>query len=346
MRAGVANYSGKGGIFKSSVNRQASLITFTDPVRAAQVLKRGGVVAFPTETVYGLGADAANEDAVREVFRLKGRPADHPVIVHLPSAEQLERWAKNVPDAAWRLAEAFWPGPLTLILERQPWVGSALTGGQETVGVRVPAHPLAQALLRRFGGGVAAPSANRFGHISPTTAEHVRAEFGAAVQILDGGSAQIGLESTILDLSSEVPRILRPGAVSAAMLAAVLQRPVLGAVGTSPRVSGSLKSHYAPQTPALLVEDASAYSRKEDAVLSRKVQERAKIWRTLPDDPEGYARALYAALRTLDASGSARILIEAVPDTPAWAAVRDRLVRATASAEFAEKTKIVEETRG
>ncbi len=315
--------------------------------RAALSLKRGGVVAFPTETVYGLGADALSEGAVRQVFQLKGRPPSHPVIVHLPDVTQLESWAKNIPKVAWPLVEAFWPGPLTLILERQPWVSDVVTGGQDTVGVRVPAHPVALELLRHFGGGVAAPSANRFGRISPTTAEHVRAEFGARVPILDGGAADVGLESTILDLSMAlsggVPRILRPGAVSAARLEAVLQLPVLleRGTGATPRVSGSLQSHYAPQTPAFLLEDVSQ-SLETDAVLSRRPQiSAAQTWLTLPGDPEGYARALYAALRDLDASGAARILIEAVPETPVWAAVRDRLVRATASAE-----STLEATRG
>ena len=309
--------------------------TDTTLEHAVLLLKRGGVVAFPTETVYGLGADATNEHAVQEIFRLKGRPADHPVIVHLPSAAHLGKWAKNVPEAAWRLAESFWPGPLTLILARQPWVSDALTGAQATVGVRVPAHPLALALLGRFDGGVAAPSANRFGHISPTTAEHVRAEFAGAVPVLDGGAAAVGLESTILDLSSAAPRILRPGVVSAAALAEVLQLSVEepGAgnpAETSPRVSGSLKRHYAPQTPAFLASNISAISSGTDAVLSRQPRvATAKVWLTLPDSPAGYGRALYAALRNLDASGAVRILVETVPDTPAWAAVRNRLVRAT-----------------
>ncbi len=305
------------------------------------ILRRGGVVAFPTETVYGLGADAANEQAVQKIFRLKGRPADHPVIVHLPNATHLERWAQAIPDTAWHLAQSFWPGPLTLILRRQPWVSNALTGGQETVGVRVPAHPLALALLGRFGGGVAAPSANRFGHISPTTAEHVRAEFGGTVPVLDGGAAAVGLESTILDLSGSVPSILRPGVISGAMLGDVLHLPVaepdlddpLRPAPASPRVSGSLKRHYAPHTPAYLVQDAGAHACGTDAVLSRRTQlATAKMWLTLPDNPAGYGRALYAALRDLDASGAARILVETVPDTPVWAAVQNRLVRATTSA--------------
>ena len=306
--------------------------------RAALSLKRGGVVAFPTETVYGLGADATNSAAVREVFRLKGRPLNHPMIVHVPDTTQLESWAKNIPEVAWPLAEAFWPGPLTLVLERQPWVSDVLTGGQTTVGVRVPAHPVALALLERFGGGVAAPSANRFGCISPTTAEHVRAEFGDLVPVLDGGAAAVGLESTILDLTGGTPRILRPGAVSAAMLEAVLGTPIqnknVEQDETVPRVSGSLKSHYAPHTPAFLLMHAAPVSLETDAVLSRRPQvSAAQTWLTLPDDPERYARALYAALRDLDASGAARILIEAVPKTPVWAAVCDRLARATALSE-------------
>lgn len=303
--------------------------------QAAAILAGGGLVAFPTETVYGLGADAANEAAVAKIFRLKGRPADHPLIVHLPSAAGLGRWAAEVPESARRLAAAFWPGPLTLILKRQAWVSDAVTGAQATVGLRVPAHPLALALLECFGGGVAAPSANRFGRVSPTTTAHVRAEFGAALPLLDGGACEVGLESTILDLSGTSPRLLRPGAISAAQLEVVLLEPVLTtaslttASATTPRVSGSLKSHYAPQTPTLLLEDGAEVSRDTDAVLSRRPQRGAAArWLTLPDDPAAYGHRLYAALRELDALGCSRILIEAVPETPAWAAVRDRLGRA------------------
>ncbi len=296
---------------------------------AARYLAEGRVVAFPTETVYGLGADAANAGALAEVFRLKGRPSDHPLIVHLADAAQLPDWATDIPDMAWRLAEAFWPGPLTLILRRQPWVPDALTGGQDTVGVRVPAHPLARALLARFGRGVAAPSANRFGHISPTTAAHVRAEFGEAVRVLDGGTCEVGLESTILDLSGETVRVLRPGAVTIEALEAVLGVPVVsGAARASPRVSGSLARHYAPRTPAYLVRDAAGLCGPDDAVLARRVGAGAGNWLTLPDDPLAYAHGLYAALRELDAGKHARLLIEEVPATPAWAAVRDRLSRA------------------
>lgn len=303
--------------------------------QAAAILAGGGLVAFPTETVYGLGADAANEAAVAKIFRLKGRPADHPLIVHLPNAAGLGRWAAEVPESARRLAAAFWPGPLTLILKRQAWVSDAVTGAQATVGLRVPAHPLALALLECFGGGVAAPSANRFGRVSPTTAAHVRAEFGAALPLLDGGACEVGLESTILDLSGTSPRLLRPGAISAAQLEAVLLEPVLTTASlttasvTAPRVPGSLKSHYAPQTPTFLLEDGAKVSRDTDAVLARRPQRGAAArWLTLPDDPARYGHRLYAALRELDALGCACILIEAVPETPAWAAVRDRLGRA------------------
>lgn len=291
------------------------------------------MVAFPTETVYGLGADAADERALREVFRLKGRPADHPLIVHLPDAAQLGEWAAEVPEAAQHLAARFWPGPLTLILKRQPRVSDVVTGGQETVGLRVPAHPLALRLLGHFGGALAAPSANRFGRVSPTTAAHVQSEFARKVPVLDGGACAVGLESTILDLSARTPRLLRPGAITAEALERALGEPVVYGVGAgrAPRVSGSLASHYAPQTPTLLVRDAAALSSEADAVLARRAPAaRAGRWLALPDEPQRYGRRLYAALRDLDAAGCARILVEAVPESPPWAAVRDRLQRAAA----------------
>jgi len=301
-----------------------------DVEQAAAILAAGGLVAFPTETVYGLGTDATDERAVAEIFRLKGRPVDHPLIVHLPDPAQLGVWAREVPEHARRLAATFWPGPLTLILKRQAWVPGVVTGTQDTVGLRVPSHPLALALLRRFGGGVAAPSANRFGRVSPTTAAHVRAEFGAAVPVLDGGPCAVGLESTILDLSGDAPRVLRPGAVSAAALEAVLLEPLTaGGERPVPRVSGSLESHYAPQTPTYLVGAATGVSRADDAVLARRAQAaEAACWLALPDEPGAFGRALYAALRDLDVSGCARILVEAPPATPPWEAVRDRLRRA------------------
>lgn len=297
--------------------------------RAVSRLAAGELVAFPTETVYGLGADAANAKALQKVFALKGRPTDHPLIVHLAHAAQLGDWAEDVPETAWILAEAFWPGPLTLILKRQPWVLDAVTGAQDTIGLRVPAHPLALALLGRFGGGIAAPSANRFGHISPTTAAHVRVEFGDAVPVLDGGPCRVGLESTILDLSGEVPRVLRPGAVSKTALEEVLKTPVMfGPAPVSPRVSGSLTRHYSPTTPTFLLRDASPVRQPGDAVLARPKPTRVAQTLTLPNDPVAYGRGLYSALRDLDAGGYARLLVEKVPEGPEWAAVRDRLSRA------------------
>jgi len=321
---------------------------------AVGILRSGGLVAFPTETVYGLGADAADEAAVKKIFTLKGRPTDHPVIVHLASVAMLGDWAEEVPDVAYALAEAFWPGPLTLILKRRAWVPGVVTGGQATVGLRVPAHPVALALLGRFGGGVAAPSANRFGRVSPTTAAHVRAEFGNAVSVLDGGACRVGLESTILDLSGGAPKVLRPGAVSVAQLEAVLGEmlaEMLGEVLTgpekhAPRVPGSLSSHYAPLTPTFLLASAVGVSGAQDAVLARRPQAaEAARWLSLPDDPDVFGRGLYAALRDLDMPDHARILVEAPPDTPAWAAVRDRLGRAAKPLRLGPETPQVQASR-
>ena len=306
--------------------------------RAAQVLRAGGLVAFPTETVYGLGADASNDDAVRKIFAAKGRPVDHPVIVHFPSANALSQWARSVPEEVCALAEAFWPGPLTLILRRSERVPDIVTGAQETVGVRVPGHRMALELLRAFGGAVAAPSANRFGRVSPTTAEHVRAELSDKVDmILDGGPCDVGLESTILDMSSAKPRLLRPGAVSLRQLADVLGKEPL--VGTNaedtPKAPGTLESHYAPTTPVVIAESLTDYlgenMGKKLAVLARSQRPawlESERWLTLPGDAEAYGRDLYAGLRELDAANCDEIVVEAVPDTPEWLAVRDRLNRA------------------
>ena len=217
-----------------------------DFARAVELLRAGQLVAFPTETVYGLGADAANPEAVARIFAAKGRPADHPLIVHVSGDDAVDRWAEQVPGFAWELMEAFWPGPLTLILKKQAWVPSTVTGGQDTVGLRVPGHPVALELLRCFAadggpGGIAAPSANRFGHISPTTADHVREELGDRVAlILDGGPCAVGIESTIVDCSRGAPIILRPGHISAAHLEAVSGiQPRLQAAAGTPRVSAS-----------------------------------------------------------------------------------------------------------
>lgn len=324
---------------------------------AVAQLRAGALVAFPTETVYGLGADAQNEAAVARIFAAKGRPADHPLIVHLPDADQLTTWARDIPREAIALARAFWPGPLTLILKREDMVPDAVTGGQDTVGLRVPGHPLALQLLRTFGGGVAAPSANRFGRISPTTARHVEEELGANPPellpfILDGGPCQVGIESTILDLSGSTPVILRPGAISSDAIAAVIgRRPTLreAHTGDAPRASGTLAAHYAPRTPLRLVAGAqlrdliNAYrhSGRRCAVIAHSQPRFADTphpWRMLPADPAGYAHELYAALREADAMGADLIALEAPPPGEAWRAVHDRLNRAVAGSGELDET--------
>ena len=312
---------------------------------AARRLRAGELVAFPTETVYGLGADADNPAAVRRIYAAKGRPSGHPLIVHLPNAEHLEHWARDVPAAARALAAAFWPGPLTLILPRAPRVNDAVTGGQTSVGLRVPSHPVARALLDAFaaqgGRGIAAPSANRFGHVSATTAQHVADDFGDSVSlILDGGATDVGIESTIVALTTAQPVLLRPGAIDADAIARVLGSPLRLPGANAPRASGTLASHYAPKTRARLVADHALLpeidqhlSRDESvAVLARLAQRPADFdggWITAPVDSEGYARVLYAALRELDGARADTLLIEDVPDTVDWQAVRDRLTRAT-----------------
>jgi L-threonylcarbamoyladenylate synthase len=308
---------------------------------ALAALRRGDVVGLPTETVYGLAGDAANPAAVARIFALKGRPVDHPLIVHVAGIEALDAWAREVPPTARALAEAFWPGPLTLILRKQAHVPPAVTGGQDTVGLRCPAHPLALTLLRRFGGGLAAPSANRFGRISPTRAEHVREEFGDAVPcVLDGGECEVGLESTIVDLSGATPRILRPGRLGKAELEAVIGPVCEGAAGDSPRVSGALASHYAPHTRTELmtrqelVERARIHHARGESVQVLAVGEPIEglDGRVLSADPHAYGHDLYAALRELDARRADRLLVEAPPATREWFAVLDRLGRAAADA--------------
>ena len=307
---------------------------------ALAALERGECIGLPTETVYGLAADALNRQAVKRIFALKGRPADHPVIVHLPDAGSLTRYAREVPPAALCLANAFWPGPLTLILKRHRDVPDEITGGQDTVGIRVPAHPLAQQLLQRFGRGLAAPSANRFGRISPTTAAHVRAEFGDQLPVvLDGGPCAIGIESTIVDLSGSAPRVLRPGMISVEQIAVALEAlgtPVIGpgalAAGTSGiRAPGMLEKHYAPRTPMQLLNRADfAPPSPHRCVLAVGSLPEGHSGLALPTEPVGYARELYAALRTLDESGASRILVERPPNQPEWQAIHDRLGRAAA----------------
>lgn len=316
---------------------------------AAAELAQGRLVAFPTETVYGLGAAARVPAAVAQVFALKGRPRAHPLIVHLPTAAHLGEWAAWVPPEAEALAAAFWPGPLTLVLPRAAEVPDAVTGGQPTVALRVPAHPVARALLSAYGDGVAAPSANRFGRISPTSAAHVAAEFPEDLLVLDGGAADVGLESTILDLTplqrGGAPRLLRPGGVPVAAIEAVLRQRLAGsgeegaAAGSAPapRVPGSLSSHYAARSPTRLVEAADLAAEalrvgSGAAVLAMQGPPAGFAWRwlELPAEPEGYGRGLYAAMRELDAGAPEVILVERVPSGPEWLAVRDRLSRAAA----------------
>lgn len=313
--------------------------------RAVALLRAGELVAFPTETVYGLGANALDPAAVAKIFAAKDRPAGDALIVHLPAPGELARWVARVPEEAARLAQAFWPGPLTLILERAAVVPDIVTGGQHTVGLRVPDHPLALELLAAFGSGIAAPSANRHGRISPTTAQHVREELGDALAlILDGGACRIGIESTIVDCSRGSPAILRPGAITAGQIAAVLGVDTLeGASGAAPRVAGALSAHYAPRTAlrlvppvALCAEITACVARHlRIAVLAREgsvTVHSGVIWRRTPSDASGYARDLYAHLRALDALGLDAIVVEAPPATPEWCAINDRLARAAAGA--------------
>lgn len=315
--------------------------------RAADVLRRCGLVAMPTETVYGLAADAASEAAVRAIFAAKGRPADHPVIVHVLGADALDAWARDVPEAARQLAAAFWPGPLTLVLKRGERVLDVVTGGQDTVGLRCPSHPWARALLQAFDGALAAPSANSFGRLSPTTAHHVRSDLGEKPAgevdlILDGGPCPVGIESTIVDLSGERPTLLRPGAITRAAIEAVLGVPVADARGAAPRAPGRLEKHYAPRTP-LEVVAADRLGSRLAALFHLKVAVLApqRLLSTLhaapavevaaPEDPAAYARLLYANLHWLDHAGAERIVVAAPPDTSEWAAIHDRLQRAQAT---------------
>ncbi len=312
---------------------------------AAAMLRAGGTVAFPTETVYGLGADASNPLAVRQIFEIKGRPDYHPLIVHIADVSQLDVWAENIPDAAWQLAEQFWPGPLTLILPRRGNVLDEITGGQDTVGLRVPAHPVALALLRAFGGGIAAPSANRFGRVSPTTAQHVRDELGSRVDvILDGGPCHVGVESTIVGLTTGKAVLLRPGGLSIEAIEHVLQQKILR---TSPaarteRVSGLLDSHYAPATPIEILPVGALWQRAlqlagqglKVAVLFQESGPRNQASGEgvthihMPSSAREYGRIFYATLHRLDHGGFDRLLIEAPSATDEWLAINDRMQRA------------------
>ncbi|MGY8526108.1 L-threonylcarbamoyladenylate synthase [Paracidovorax citrulli] len=313
---------------------------------AARLLESGELVAFPTETVYGLGADAENPEAVAKIFAAKGRPSNHPIIVHVVEGADIGHWTDDVPEAAQKLIDAFWPGPLTLILKRAAHIPAAVAGGQDSIGLRCPSHPVAQALLSRFRrgrGGIAAPSANKFGHVSPTTAQHVRDEFGDSIYVVEGDGVEVGIESTIVDLSrvdqGVGPVLLRPGAITADMMAAVLGTAPLPPDTAAPRASGTLKAHYAPRTPLVLADAATLAAQLRAlpadariAWVARAPADDARcVWVHAPSEPGAYARELYRLLRRLDKEGFDRLVIEPVPDGEEWAGVRDRLQRAAAA---------------
>lgn len=304
-------------------------------VTAAQNLLAGSLVAFPTETVYGLGADACNADAVARIYSAKGRPADHPLIVHVASMDALGDWADDVPGYAISLARDFWPGPMTLILKRSDLASDFVTGGQYTVGVRVPNHPVALGLLEAFarigGKGVAAPSANRFGHVSPTTVKAVEEELGDCLaegdQILDGGPCEVGVESTIIDCTGPVPKILRPGAITEEMITKSTALQVVGVVENSTiRVSGSLDAHYAPAATVLL--DQTPLSGQGFIALSDIKTPDGVIRLAAPTTHEGFARVLYSALRAADEQGLATVVVQQPQGDGVAIAIRDRLKRA------------------
>jgi L-threonylcarbamoyladenylate synthase len=312
----------------------------SDVGEAARVLRAGGLVAFPTETVYGLGADAGRADAVAKIFAVKQRPAAHPLIVHLAPDARLADWAREVPDSARRLAAAAWPGPLTLVLLRSDRVSPVTTGGADTVGLRVPAHPLAQALLSAFGGGIAAPSANRFGRVSPTTADHVVADLGEEVDyVLDGGACEVGVESTIVDVSRGRPVLLRPGGLAREAIEALVG-PLAAADEHAPAAPGTLASHYAPraeviacepdQVPAEVARVGGKVAVLAPSAAFARWGRLAAVQRALPDDPAGMARELYAALRDLDAAGVDVVIAALPPAAGLGEAVGDRLRKAAA----------------
>ena len=342
----------------SDVNdtHQSSIATHAQITHAADVLLSGGLVAFPTETVYGLGADAESREAVERIYQAKGRPSNHPVIVHIAPEADLSYWVASVPDEARALIDAFWPGPLTLILKRAAHIADVVSGGQDSVGVRCPSHPVTQRLIRAFAagkpsgqGGIAGPSANKFGQVSPTLASHVRDEFPELVAqgmpILEGGQSEVGIESTIIDLSrldqGLGPVLLRPGQITAQQISEVLSQPVHDADAQAPRVSGALKSHYAPHTPIRLMLAAEMLSeaapKQREVFVTHSIDHsslpsRTNVdWVTMPQQPAAYSHALYATLRALDQGGYARMVWESVPATIAWQGIQDRLGRAAAA---------------
>jgi L-threonylcarbamoyladenylate synthase len=320
---------------------------------AADRLRAGGLVVFPTETVYGLGADAGSDAAVAAIFRAKGRPSDHPLIVHVAAGakgtQALSHFAQPLPLFAERLVRAFWPGPLTLIVTRQPGVGAAAAGGQDTIGLRCPAHAVAQALLEACAErgvlGLAGPSANRFGRVSPTTAQHVQDEFDDELLIVDGGACAVGIESTIVDCSRGAPVLLRPGAITRDQVEAACGEPLrdkADLAAPDPRASGTLEAHYAPDAKVRLMEaralqsalDVLGAQAAHIAVWARsplKSRSQRVLLRRMPDDAAAAAQQLFAVLRGFDAEGAKLIWIETPPDTPEWEGVRDRLQRAAAA---------------
>ena len=319
------------------------------PEQAATHIRAGELVAFPTETVYGLGADASNDTAVAKIFAAKGRPADHPLIVHIASASQIADYASSVPAFAQRLINAFWPGPLTVILPRKTGVANAAAGGQNSIGLRCPAHPRALEFLNACNelgvSGVAGPSANKFGRVSPTTAQHVAQEFGAELMVLDGGPCAVGIESSIVDCTRSQPVLLRPGVLTREQLNAACGQPVLSAdeaAEAAPRAPGTLESHYAPNAIVRLM-DAKAIQTALDllgaeaahiAVYARsivRITSSKVLYRRMPDDALATAEQLFAVMRDFDAQGVKLIWIEPVPDALQWDGVRDRLTRAATS---------------
>ncbi len=315
---------------------------------AARILCEGGTVAFPTETVYGLGADVTNPGAINKIYKIKQRPIDHPLIVHIGAIPHLDYWAQAIPESAWKLASHFWPGPLTLILQRSRHIPNSVTGGQNTVGIRIPAHPIALALLNALGPekALAAPSANRFGRISPTTATHVQQELGSNVDmILDGGACEVGLESTIVSVHDQSPMILRPGGIALSALEAALDDPIILAhtISQTLRTSGSLPAHYAPVTP-LRIYPAEQIWQQASALTTQNLRVLVMTWSdtnrpqplaqsieqcSMPADPIAYGKQLYAKLRQFDQAAFDYMLVESPPDHPSWLAIADRLQRAS-----------------
>ncbi len=304
------------------------------PAKAIELLKRGEVVAIPTETVYGLAADARNELAIAKIYATKQRPANNPLIVHIASAAQVTDWASEFPPLAQQLAQAFWPGPLTLVLPARAEVSQTVRAGEPTVALRVPAHPVALALLHDSGLGLAAPSANKYTQLSPTTAEHVESGLGHDIPVLDGGACQVGIESTIVSVHGDEWQLLRPGMIETAAIAAIAGKPATQQAAQTPKVPGQHLLHYSPRTPCLLFASIPAMLRYAQtrpaaaALLFGNAEQVTDKDVYLPKDPAQAAEQLYAALHTLDAAQAEVILIESPPATPEWDALRDRLQRA------------------